>query len=148
MQNTNRPLITIEEMITEGELFQSVYSELIQEIERGEHARGKLNEFQLMQAVAHAKNGLGVLSFERRQTINAIFETFTSIYLKDGRAAAEEWAQQSFGCSSSSEKASTAGNTEVLLRIKEISRLIQEKETELLQFYREFYMLERYLAQD
>ncbi|MBW7457270.1 hypothetical protein ACFOLF_22155 [Paenibacillus sepulcri] len=144
----DRSLITMEEMILEAELFQSVYPDLIGEIDRGEVAHGKLNDFQLMQAVAHAKNGLGVLSFERRQVINAVFDAFTTIYRKDGRGSAERWAKQSFGCFSSSLSVKEKDIADIVMKIDELSRLIQGKESELLQLYRELNMLQRYLAQE
>jgi hypothetical protein len=142
----NRSLITLEEMITESELFQSVYPELTSEIERGENARGKLNDFQLMQAIAHAKNGLGVLSYERRQVVNAIFGTFSNIYRKDGRASAEVWASETFGCSK--KDGNKEDRTEFVIRMEELEQLIHVKETELLQIYRELHMLKRYLEQN
>lgn len=141
----NRSLITLEEMKTEAELFQSVYPELSSEIERGENARGKLNDFQLMQAVAHAKNGLGVLNYERRQIVNAIFGAFSNIYRKDGRTSAEVWAIETFGCSKKEVK--TEEKTEIIVKMEELEHLIQVKENELLQIYREHLMLKRYLDQ-
>jgi hypothetical protein len=137
-------LITVEEMMTEAELFRSVYPELIREIDRVESTRGKLNDFQLMQAVAHAKTGLGVLSYERRQTINAIFDTFVNIYRKNGRTSAEKWAGESFGCISIVAAEAGEDTSELVSRIRELTRLIEQHESDLLQLYRELYMLERY----
>ncbi|MFC5650963.1 hypothetical protein ACFPYJ_17980 [Paenibacillus solisilvae] len=138
--------ITLEEMMSEAELFQSVYSELASEIERGESTRGKLNDFQLMQAVAHAKDGLGVMSYERRQIINAIFEAFSAIYRRDGRPSAEIWATETFGCIRSEVKREDLKVIEE--RMVELNQLIQLKEKELLQLYREFHMMNQYLAQN
>ncbi|KIL34357.1 hypothetical protein SD71_20205 [Cohnella kolymensis] len=165
MQNPS--LITVEEMMTEIELFQSVYPVFIGEIERVEKARGKLNDFQLMLAVSYAKNGLGVLSFERRQTINAIFTAFTNLYRKEGLRAADRWANEHFGCQSDDlyiedtqtlEDSVEAGIEESTLnnedvqeasaRIEELSSIIREKETELLEFYRELFMWQTYLGGD
>ncbi|BBH22509.1 hypothetical protein Back11_38540 [Paenibacillus baekrokdamisoli] len=140
----NISTITIEEMITETELFQSVYPELSSEIERGENTRGKLNEFQLMQAIAHAKNGLGVLNYERRQIINAIFEAFSAIYRSDGRASAEVWAYENFGCREI--QAEREDLSAIRDRMEELEQLIQWKESELLQIYREFHRLKQYLV--
>ncbi|WP_197479978.1 hypothetical protein [Paenibacillus swuensis] len=132
-------------MVTESELFQSVYPDLIGEMERIENARGKLNDFQLMLAVAHAKNGLGVLSYERRQIINAIFDSFINLYRKNGRMSAERWAKETFGCYIESELEDVS---DVVVRIEELHHLIHDRETELLQMYRELYMLENYTQKD
>lgn len=139
------PYITQEDMRAEAELFQAVYTSLIREIDRGESLRGKLNDFQLQQAVAHAKDGMGVLSYERRQTMNAIFENFSAIYRSDGRAAAAVWASQNFGCSLSD--AVSADRADMRARIEELALLIQMKETELLQLYREIHGLQQLLAE-
>jgi hypothetical protein len=143
MQNPS--LITVDEMKTERELFKSVYPDLIGEIERVEKTRGKLNDFQLMMAVSYAKNGLGVLNYERRQTINAIFTGFTNLYRMEGRIAADLWAKENFGCDFSGDE-SEAINEEVAARLDELSTLIRDKETELLKIYREFHMLQTYLG--
>ncbi|MBB3110205.1 hypothetical protein FHS18_002272 [Paenibacillus phyllosphaerae] len=137
------PTITMEDMLNEAALFQSVYPDLIHEIERGERTRGKLNEFQLLQAIAHAKSGLGILNYERRQIINAIFDVFSVIYHTDGRPTAEVWASQNFGCTL--QETRKADTTEVENRIHELTLLIQMKESELLQIYRELHMLRQYL---
>ncbi|MFC4775236.1 hypothetical protein ACFO9Q_00375 [Paenibacillus sp. GCM10023252] len=140
----NRPIITQEEMLTEAELFRSIYPVLIGEIDRVEQARGKLNDFQLMLAVSYTKDGLGVLSYERRQTVNAIFDTFTSIYRKSGRIPAEIWAKETFGCSTEAIRRDE-DTSEIVQRMDELAKIIQEKEAELLQLYREFYTLQGYL---
>ncbi|MFS0728073.1 hypothetical protein [Paenibacillus sp. 1P07SE] len=139
---TNETIITIEDMLAEAELFQAIYPDLIGEIERIEHTRGKLVDFQLMQAISYAKNGLGVLNYERRQIINTILEQFSAIYRKGGRIEAAQWAQETFGCYSETVEPETG--SEALPRIEELSALIQEKETELLKLYREYYMLQTY----
>lgn len=82
MNNQDSIVITLDEMQREAQLFQSVYPDLIGEIARVESARGKLNDFQLMMAVSYAKNGLGVLSYERRQTINAISSRVSSLFIR------------------------------------------------------------------
>jgi hypothetical protein len=163
----NPSVITVEEMLTEIELFQSVYPDLIGEIERVENTRGKLNDFQLMLAVSYAKNGLGVLSFERRQTVNAIFTAFTNIYRKEGLKAADQWAKDHFGCQSDAADTADTQNEEdpaeagleeetiqqedaqaAAARIEELSSIIREKETELLEFYRELFMWQTYIGRD
>jgi hypothetical protein len=144
MQNPSS--FSIEKMQTEAQAFQSVYPDLIGEIERVESARGKLNDFQLMMAVSYAKNGLGVLSYERRQIINAIFTAFTNIYRNEGRTAANQWAFEHFGCGVN--PLSNEDTRDVETRIEELSTMIRDKETELLKLYREFYMLQTYLGQD
>lgn len=161
MQNPS--VITIEEMMTEVDLFQSVYPDLIGEIERVEKARGKLNDFQLMLAVTYAKNGLGVLSYERRQTVNAIFTAFTDIYRKEGLIAADHWARETFGINNRtlSDEEVAEGETgipepaiddeDVSLiehRLEELSSIIRERETELLDIYREYHLLHTYLGKE
>ncbi|MFD2613144.1 hypothetical protein [Paenibacillus gansuensis] len=138
--------VTIEEMVMEAELFRRVYPDLIGEIDRVERTRGKLNDFQLMLAVAHAKNGLGVLSYERRQVINSIFALFTTIYRKNGRYTAEKWAVDTFGVEKTVETREDL--EEVAKTVKELTELIEEKENELLQIYREYYLLKTYLEEE
>lgn len=140
---TNETTITMEEMLTEAELFQSIYPDLTGEIERIENARGKLNDFQLMQAVSYAKNGLGVLNYERRQIINSILDQFSDTYRKGGRYEAIHWAQETFGCYSES-PAPAAPTSEAQPRIEELIHIISEKEAELLKLYREYYNLQTY----
>lgn len=141
---TMTTMMTIEEMKTESELFQTVYPDLIGEIDRIENTRGKLNDFQLMMAVSYAKNGLGVLNYERRQTINAIFESFAEIYRQEGRFAADQWARLNFGCGQELEDDDE--RRIVRARIDELSTVIRDKETELLKIYREYYLLQNYVG--
>ncbi|GGG14451.1 hypothetical protein [Paenibacillus abyssi] len=162
----NAPIISLEEMMTESELFQSIYPDLIGEIDRVEHVRGKLNDFQLMRAVSYAKNGLGVLSYERRQNINAIFEVFSEIYRQEGRESAHQWASDTLGCEvpvlqvdelnelsnvvpvDASEDASEYVSNDARARLEELSSMIQEKEADLLQLYREYYQLQNHTDKD
>lgn len=140
-------VIPLEDMLSESDLFCAVYPDLIGEIDRIERKRGKLNEFQLMLAVSYAKDGLGVLSFERRRKINAIFEAFTARYRSEGRDAADLWARETFGCSEAS--GADAGMEDIpdaASRVGELSALILRKESELLKLYREYYRLTVYTA--
>jgi len=70
------------------------------------------------------------------------------MYRKDGRGMAERWAKQTFGCFSSSEMMKAEDMSDIVSKIDELSRIIQGKESELLQLYRELNMLQRYLAQE
>jgi len=140
---TNETIITMEDMLAEAELFQAIYPDLIGEIERIENTRGKLGEFQLMQAVSYAKNGLGVLSYERRQIINSILEQFSIIYWKGGRYDAIQWAQETFGCYAEP-PTGEAQDSQVQGRLEELTVRIREREAELLKLYREYYMLQTY----
>ena len=140
---TDETIITMEDMLAEAELFQAIYPDLIGQIERIENARGKLNDFQLMQAVSYAKNGLGVLNYERRQIINSILDQFSDIYRKGGRYEAIQWAQETFGCYSEPQ-APTESASEAQPRIEELTHIIREKEAELLKLYREYYTLQTY----
>ncbi|WJH33763.1 hypothetical protein N6H14_27745 [Paenibacillus sp. CC-CFT747] len=132
--------VTLEEMKSEAKLFQSVYPELVGEIIRIESSRGHLSEFQMMAAVSHAKKGLGVLSYERRQSINLIFESFKQIYLEHGFNEAHRWAQEVLGCGDDLPYAgSQLGQKDKEDRLRKLSFLIQVKESELLELYREYY---------
>ncbi|MDQ6419573.1 hypothetical protein RB620_09025 [Paenibacillus sp. LHD-117] len=138
---------------------------MINEIDHIESVRGKLNDFQLMLAVSRAKDSMGVLGWERRQTVNSILERYSHIYREYGREHADDWVEVTFGliversyaaesdeaeeitASPDPEIAASASEEEdevsaqVSLRMQEISSLIVVKESELLQLYREFYML-------
>ncbi|MCY9659863.1 hypothetical protein P5G65_16585 [Paenibacillus chondroitinus] len=159
----DRPLISEHEMIKETEIFYKIYSVFIDEIEQIESVRGKLNDFQLMQAVSRAKDTMGILGWERRQTVNSIFEKYMHIYRVFGRAKAHEWVKGTFGYnfkmrndteseaspelpkpenSLSEDEETSINHKNVEPRIQELSRLIVEKEAELLQLYREFYLLQ------
>ncbi|WP_020615026.1 hypothetical protein [Paenibacillus daejeonensis] len=140
---TDETIITMEDMLAEAELFQAIYPDLAGEIERIENARGKLNDFQLMQAISYAKNGLGVLNYERRQIINSILDQFSAIYRKGGRYEAIQWAQETFGCYSEPQ-AMAESTSEAQPRIEELTHIIREKEAELLKLYREYYTLQTY----
>jgi hypothetical protein len=160
----DQPIISEHEMIKETELFHKIFSVFINEIDQIENTRGKLNDFQLMQAVYRAKDTTGILGWESRQNINSIFEKYMSIYREFGRAKADEWVTITFGFSfnmrnesepeapselsktenslSEDEETSNSHKKEEL-RVEELSLLILEKEAELLQLYREFYLLQQ-----
>ncbi|MDF2661545.1 MAG: hypothetical protein K0Q94_4336, partial [Paenibacillus sp.] len=70
----NQRIITEDDMIREAELFQNIYPIFAEEIDRAEAIRGRLNDFQIMIAASRAKDAMGILSWERRQIVNAIFE--------------------------------------------------------------------------
>lgn len=160
----DRPLISEHEMIKETEIFYKIYTVFIDEIDQNESIRGKLSDFQLMQAVSRAKDTMGIVGWERRQTVNSIFQKYMDIYRVFGRAKADEWVKVTFGysikirnerepealselpkpdnsLSEDEETSSEHKNAEP--RIQELSRLILEKEAELLQLYREFYLLQQ-----
>lgn len=84
-------------MVLEAEEFSHVYPILMNEIHHIERVRGKLNDFQLMLAVSRAKDSMGILGWERRQTVNAILEKYAHIYREFGREEADEWVQNTFG---------------------------------------------------
>ncbi|RAP77416.1 hypothetical protein [Paenibacillus montanisoli] len=204
----DKSLITEIEMIKEKESFYKVFSVFIGEIDLIERTRGKLNDFQLIQAIYHAKDTTGILGWDRRQTINSIFEKYMHIYRAYGRDEADDWVEDTFGfriertigaepevpstisskvpstvsskvpstvpstVSSTSPSAEISGvpsevpssvpserpdtgnglsvedansgdYSQAELRIKELSHQIMEKESELLQLYREFYFLQQ-----
>ncbi|TVY08184.1 hypothetical protein [Paenibacillus cremeus] len=153
----DRPIISEHEMIQETEGFYNIYMAFLDEITQIESVRGKLNDFQLMQAASRAKDTMGIQGWERRQTINSIFEKYMHIYRVFGRAKADEWVAVTFGYElpedseriglensdtiddgPRSEQSPNAGQ-----RLQELSQLIGEKESELLQLYREFYFLQQ-----
>ncbi|MDF2713192.1 MAG: hypothetical protein K0R28_117 [Paenibacillus sp.] len=147
----NRHTITEQDMMEEAALFQAIYPVFIEEVDRVEAARGKLSDFQLMRAAASCKDVMGNLSWERRQTVNAIFDTYIDIYRNYGREEADEWVILTLG---SSRKAiierghkltgEHPGNHDpnVGSRIEELSRLLLEKEAELLWIHRELSLLQ------
>ncbi|QHW29821.1 hypothetical protein GZH47_02545 [Paenibacillus rhizovicinus] len=159
----DRPIITEQEMIKESELFYQIFSVFIQEMEQIERTRGKLNDFQLMQAVYHAKDTMGMMGWERRQTVSSIFEKYIEIYRALGRAEADEWVTITFGYNMklrnereldsaaafpdgtdhANDDGTNGGRNAAAYRLEELSRLIGEKESELLQLYREFYLLQQ-----
>jgi hypothetical protein len=142
-------------MIQEAALFQAIYPVFIEEVDRIEATRGKLSEFQLMRAAACSKDVMGNLSWERRQTVNAIFEAYIEIYRKYGRESADEWVVLTFGSSRKAivergrkfagERPQT-GDPNVESRIEELSRLLLEKEAELLWIHRELNLLQGMIA--
>lgn len=160
----DRPLISEDEMVKETELFYQIFSVFIQELDGIEQTRGKLNEFQLMQVVYRAKDTMGILGWERRQTVSSIFDKYMHIYRVFGRAEADEWISLTFGYSipkssfpvaesprdaadpgeAPAEDEQTSDNSQyTALRVETLSRLILEREAELLQLYREFYLLKQ-----
>jgi hypothetical protein len=141
-RHMDQPSITEQEMIEAAELFQTVYPFFIEEIERVEAMRGKLNDFQIMLAVSRAKDAMGTLGWDRRQTINAIFETYMEMYRLHGRREADKWVEETFSYMPPETQGSSQGPEDTQKRIMEISRLIVEKEAELLRIYRELYLLQ------
>lgn len=143
-------IITPEEYDAAVELFRSAYPAFINEIDRIEMERGKLNDFQLMLAVTRAKEGLVILGWDCRKTVNTIFDTYVDIYRVRGRAEADKWAEDTFGCSSlvmffphqSLVKDEHTENQGVKEKIAELTRQLNEKEAELLHIYRELYRLQ------
>ncbi|WP_168120439.1 hypothetical protein [Paenibacillus sp. HB172176] len=161
-------IISEEDMVLETEEFSKVYPILMNEIDHIERVRGKLNDFQLMLAISRAKDSMAILSWDRRQTVNAILEKYAQLYRESGREAADAWVDETFGfilrlsedeeaeadslvprnAEMAAKELEDARESEASSRIarrkQEISGLITVKETELLQLYREFYKLSKY----
>lgn len=142
-------------MMKEAALFQAIYPVFIEEIDRVEALRGKLSDFQLMRAAARSKDTMGSLSWERRQTVNAIFDMYIELYREYGREAADEWVILTFGSSRKAIVERTrkfpgerpeSPNPNVESRIEELSRLLLEKEAELLWIQRELHLLHGLVA--
>ncbi|WP_274653283.1 hypothetical protein [Paenibacillus humicola] len=162
-----QPIVSEDEMMKEAELFFNIFSVFIHEMDQIERTRGKVNEFQLMQAFFHAKDTVGILGWERRQTVNAIFEKYMHIFRELGRHSADEWVSLTFGFRFDTKKETepvtgpemptippdtenrlsgseeTSGSQNAEPSIEELSLLILEKEAELLQLYRAFYKMKR-----
>lgn len=135
----------------EAALFQEIYPIFIEEVDRVEATRGKLSDFQLMRAAARSKDVMGNLSWERRQTVNAIFDTYNVIYRNYGREEADEWVIMTLGSSSKAiieRRYKLSGEhpenkvPNVKSRIEELSRLLLEKEAELHWIHREISLLQ------
>lgn len=150
-------IITPEEYDAAVELFRSAYPAFINEIDRIEVERGKLNDFQLMLAVTRAKQGLVILGWDCRKTVNTIFDTYVDIYRVSGRAEADKWAEDTFGCSRLvmffPEQSNLVVNVDsenkgVKEKIAELTRQLNEKEAELLHIYRELYRLQAAAIRD
>lgn len=166
-----RPIISEHEMVKETELFYQIFSVFIEELDLIERTRGKLNDFQLMQAVYRAKDNMGILGWERRQIVSAIFEKYMHIYRVFGRLEADEWVTITFGYSMKRRNDTEMGNEATndstapamtqedgrsaegaapadtfdpaAANAEALSRLIAEKESELLQLYRALYLLQQ-----
>lgn len=134
--------ITERDMIQAAEQFHEVYPLLLEEIDRIEALRGELNDFQLMLAVSKAKDSMGIMSWERRRLINAIFETYMDVYRMEGRSMADQWVVETFEMEPASLQRQLTAQKEGASRIEELSRLIMERESELLQLYRELHALQ------
>jgi hypothetical protein len=173
MSGMDRLFVSEEDMVSETEEFAYVYPILMNEIEHIEKVRGKLNDFQLMLAVSRAKDSMGIVGWERRQTVNAILEKYASIYREHGREEADEWVAVTFGFSLElqrrmaepaaaegpepmegasengadrkevTESAFGSEHANVEINMQDIAGLIAVKEAELLQLYREFYRLSK-----
>lgn len=142
-KETQEVVITEEEWKQAVELFNRAYPFFIDEIERVESERGKLNDFQLMRAVSRAKEGLIILGWNCRRALNAIFDAFVDLYRKSGKAEAEDWAEATF----SSSRIHVPREEEVQPdymnpRIYDLKMLIQAKEAELLLLYQELVELQ------
>ena len=90
-------LITHEEYLTSAELFRSAFPAFAAELQRVEALRGKLNEFQLRQAVAMATGSIVILGWNCRKTIGAIFDVYVELYREEGKSAADQWVEATFG---------------------------------------------------
>lgn len=137
-------MITEEEWQQAVALFNRAYPFFIDEIERVEAQRGKLNDFQLMLAVSRAKESLVILGWNCRKALNAIFDQFVEIYRTRGKEWAEDWAEDTFEASRI--------HVEPMIeepqpeyhnpRIHDLKMLIQAKEAELLLLYQELVELQ------
>ncbi|RJX41099.1 hypothetical protein D3P09_03590 [Paenibacillus pinisoli] len=157
-----RLIISEDDMVQESIEFANVYPILMSEIDHIEAVRGKLNDFQLMLAVSRAKDAVGILGWERRLTVNAALEKYASIYRDFGREEADDWVAGTFGFmlnwsqmteqgmpeeqppsqNADGDEPSIDENDEPAgPSLEEISELIAQKESELLQLYREYYRL-------
>ncbi|MFD1953129.1 hypothetical protein ACFSL6_02790 [Paenibacillus thailandensis] len=137
-------MITEEEWHQAVALFNRAYPYFIDEIERVEAERGKLNDFQLMLAVSRAKERLVILGWNCRKALNAIFDRFVDLYRTSGKEWAEDWAEDTFGSSRihvqppDDEQQPDYANP----RIHDLRMLIQVKEAELLLLYQELVELQ------
>ncbi|MFF2479602.1 hypothetical protein [Paenibacillus sp. NPDC058071] len=155
---TEEMVMTQEDYASVSELFRAAYPSFVQEIERVEKERGKLNDFQLMRAVSNAKESLTILNWDYRKAVNAIFDTYVELYKENGKEEADKWAIVTFGCSrfnplaaqSSSgqeEGLGDAGQIETVhARIEELALLLQAKEAELMLLYKELNRLQSFTA--
>ncbi|QAY65745.1 hypothetical protein [Paenibacillus protaetiae] len=146
-QHENEETIISEEELNQAvQLFNQAYPYFIEEIDRVEAERGKLNDFQLMIAVSHAKQKLEIISWNCRKTVNAIFQTFVEIYRRTSKEEAEDWAEETFGTSRirfvPESDAGQIAPEGVNPRIHELKLQIQAKEAELLLLYQELVQLQ------
>jgi len=132
-------IITEDELQQSITLFNEAYPYFIDEIERVESMRGKLNEFQLMRAVSRAKQRLEIIGWNCRKTVNALYEAFVDIYKESGKEEALSWAEGTFGANREHVPGNGAEGaaelTGVSLQIVELKLQIQAKEAELQQLY-------------
>jgi len=140
-------LISEEELQQAVELFNTAYPFFIDEIERVEESRGKLSDFQLMMAIAVAKDRLIIFGWNCRRALNAIFDSFAEVYKQSGRSEAEVWAEDTFNSSREHvqlpEEDSTALKEHANPKIIELKLHIQAKEAELQQLYMELELLQQ-----
>gem|GEM_PF-1656171 len=137
-----------EEFFAAAALFCRAYPVFVAEIDRVEAERGKLNDFQLMRAVNKAKEGLVILGWDCRKAVNALFDTYVEIYKHSSKDDADHWAESTFGCSKTliyepplEEEVILEHGSSLEMRIEQLTALIHEQETTLLQNYRELYRL-------
>ncbi|CAM3155595.1 hypothetical protein PALU110988_05345 [Paenibacillus lupini] len=137
-----------EEFFAAAALFCRAYPTFVAEIDRVEAERGKLNDFQLMLAVNKAKESLVILGWDCRKAVNALFETYVEVYKHSSKEDANHWAESTFGCSKTLIYEPSIEDEEIVeqglyleMRIEQLTALIHEQETTLLQNYRELYRL-------
>lgn len=130
-------IITEEELQQSIALFNEAYPYFIDEIERVETLRGKLNEFQLMRAVWLAKERLVILGWNCRKTVNALFEAFVDIYKETSKEEAQAWAEGTFGANREHVQVTEDSSEQNAMNIQivELKLQIQEKEAELALLY-------------
>ncbi len=132
-------LITHEEYLTSAELFRSAFPTFAAEVERVEARRGRLNDFQLMQAVSKATDSIVILGWNCRKTVAAMFDVYAEIYRREGREAADKWVEATFGVSYSPEAGEVRQS--LLEAMDRVHILIKAKEAELQLLYRELHEL-------
>ncbi|MCM3625790.1 hypothetical protein M3194_00250 [Paenibacillus glycanilyticus] len=144
-----------EEFFAAAALFCRAYPVFVAEIDRVEAERGRLNDFQLMRAVNKAKEGLVILGWDCRKAVNALFDTYVEIYKHSSKDDANHWAESTFGCNKTliyeppfEEDVVLEHGVSLDMRIEQLTALIHEQETTLLQNYRELYRLKIAAAHD
>ncbi|WP_127582944.1 hypothetical protein [Paenibacillus koleovorans] len=134
--------ITERDLIQAAKQFQTVYPLLLEELDRIEAIRGELNDFQLMLAVSRAKDAVGIINWERRKLVNDIFESYMDVCRSKGRAEADMWVADNFGGDPEKLNPELPPQPNPETRIEVLARQIMERESELLQLYREYHKLQ------